>query len=131
MVNLREIAESELRFTVGGEFGLPAVLTDPDGKVWDTDANTGEPLKAQVLYDTNTENPDTGALITSKEPIAVFQKTSLGRIPASNEKWIVEIPTVPSETAPLQKFVISRDRPPRGGNSLGIIVLYLQKVRQS
>lgn len=130
MINLREQANKDLGFTLEGEFALPVELIGPDGKLYNTNILTGEPLGGQVLYDTNEENPDTGAIITSNEPIVVLKKDSLARVPQPGEKWVVRIPVTPSSTAQKESFVLDRDRPPQGGNSLGFIRLYLRRNRQ-
>jgi hypothetical protein len=131
MESLREQANADLGFTLEGEFALPVELIDDAGKLYTTNFLTGETLGGQILYDTNEENPDTGSLITSNEPIVVLKKDSLERVPKPGEKWVVRIPVTPSTTAPKESFIVSKDRPPEGGNSLGIIRLYLQRNRQS
>jgi hypothetical protein len=130
MVNLREQAEADLGFTLEGEFGLPVELIDPDGKIIDTDLN-GDPLVGQVLYDTVRESPDTGEDIISNEPVVVLRRSSLSRVPQAGEKWLVRIPVSPSTTATKETFVLTKDRPPSGGRSLGFIRLYPTRNVQS
>lgn len=122
--NIRELAERHLGATLEGGFSLPVVLIDPDGVEYDD-------LRGQVLYDTTGINPDTGQLIVNNNPIVSLRVSSLTRVPAAGENWLVRIPTTPSETAEKADFVISPTRSPQGGASIGFIRLYLSKAVQS
>lgn len=122
MPNLRELIESDLGTTLEGDFALPVELIDPDG--------AKQTLVGQVLYDTITLDPETGEPITANNPMVALRRTSLTRVPVAGEKWIVKIPTDPSATAPLEEFMITGDRPPDGGRSIGYIRLHLMRVVQ-
>lgn len=131
MTNLREIAESHLATSIEKEWGLPVKLVSPDGVIIETSVHTGEDLKGQVLYDTVRINPDTGEEMVVGNPVVVLRRSSLSRVPESGEKWIVKIPTSPSESATLEDFIIDPSRPPEGGRSIGFIRLYLRRAVQS
>ncbi len=135
MVNLREQAEADLSFTLEGEWRLPVELIDPDGNIINESENSPDPLNplalyGQVLYDIVQVNPETGEQMIINDPIVSIRRSSLPRIPEAGEKWLVKIPTDPSETATLEDFVIDPTRPPEGGRSLGFIRLYLRRAAQ-
>ena len=130
MINLREQIESDLKYTLEGEFGLPVELKDPDGNVINTDLN-GDPLVGQILFDYKKFNPDTGEEVIINEPVISLRITSLSRIPKAGEKWQIRIPTSPSSTATLDDYQIDTDRPPEGGKSIGFIRLYPRKLKQA
>lgn len=123
MVNLRELAESDLATTLEGDFALPVTLIPPDG----------EPFQAvgQILYDTVSVNPDTGQQVVENKPIITLRRSSLTRVPKAGETWHVRMPTAPSATAPLADFIFSGDAAPAGGASTGFIKIKPQKVEQS
>ena len=136
-VNLRELAERDLGRTLEGEFALPVVLTSPDGIVQSTSENSADPLNpdtlvGQVLYDIVRDNPDSisGESLVINKPVVTLRRSSLLRVPKPGEKWIVQIPTSPSRTAELEKFMTDATRPPEGGKSIGFIRLYLTRLVQ-
>jgi hypothetical protein len=130
MTSLREKAESDLGTTLEKEWSLPVVLKGPDGKIYDTSANDGERLGGQVLYDIVRLSPDTGNNIIVNKPVVTLRRTSLERVPQAGERWIVQIPVRPSETAEMEDFILDPDRPPEGGASIGFIRLYLRRAVQ-
>lgn len=131
MVNLREQLEQDLGETLEGEWGLPVVLIDPDGVIYDTSANDqAKPLVGQVLYGKREFNPDTGQDAFINQPIISIRVSSLARVPQNGEKWGIKIPTSPSTTAPLVDFIFE-GRPLEGGTSLGYIRIYPQKAAQA
>lgn len=124
MVNLREQVERDLAISLEGQWSLPCDLIDPDGIIYTQ-------VPCQFLYDTVIMDPETGERAVSNEPIAVFRRSTLSRVPVAGEKWLIRAPEYPSPDAPLVDFIISATRPPEGGASLGIIRLYLRKAEQS
>ncbi|MBW2562121.1 MAG: hypothetical protein JRE40_14880, partial [Deltaproteobacteria bacterium] len=120
-VNLRELAESELSVTLEGPFSLPIELIGPDGTTY-----TG--LRGQVSLSRTEVEPETGMEIRVEKPVAALRKSSLTRVPADGEKWICKIPLEPSTTATLVSH--SLEKAIKGGDSLGIILLYLTKLVQ-
>lgn len=123
-MNLRELAEKDLGRTLEGEWSLPVNLVDPDGVRYDG-------LLGQVLFDIVRVNPETGEEVTVQTPAVILRRSSLARVPAAGENWIVEIPNAPSVSAPKIQHVLSHTRPPEGGASIGFIRLYLQAVEQA
>lgn len=123
-MNLRELAEKDLGRSLEGEWSLPVNLIDPDGARYDG-------LRGQVLFDIVRVNPETGEEVTVQTPVVTLRRSTLARIPAPGENWIVEIPAIPSEAAAKVQHVLSPTRPPEGGASIGFIRLYLQAVEQS
>ena len=120
MVNIRELAESELGYTLEGDFGLPIVLTDPDG---DTNEYSG-----QIIYNTLVED-DIGSQVVINKPVVTLRISSLVRVPQEGENWMVKIPDTPSTTADKSTYFI--ERPSEDGRSIGFIRLYLAKPDQS
>ena len=131
VTNLRQKAESDLQSTLEREYKIPVILIDPDGVTYDTSENDGLPLGGQVLSDSISFNPETGDQIISPNPIVTLRRSSLTRVPAPGETWIVKIPTSPVEGASVEDFVIDPTRSPEGGRSIGFIRLYLRRAEQS
>ena len=132
MSNLRALVVSDVKELNHNDWGMPIVLKDPDGNVYNTDNETGESLMAiQVLYDYNKWNPDTGEDILVNEPVIVMSRKSLARIPLPGENWQVMFSLDPSDPDNLaENYVIDGGRSPEGGQSLGFIRLYPHKVDQ-
>lgn len=121
MAGLRARAERDLSRSLEGDWGVPVELITPDGVKISTSANTGESLMGQVLYEQIKVNPDTGEDIVVDEPVITLRRSSLSRIPAYGERWIIRFPVDPSEGATMISHFFSTDRSPEGGRSLGII----------
>ena len=131
-MNLRQRAADDMKQLNIADWGLPVELTDPDGIKYTLDADTGETLQSvQILYDRRTLNLATGEETVIKEPIVVIARKSLSRIPVEGEIWHVRMPLDPDPDADLYDFIFSDVRSPEGGQSLGFIRLYLQRVVQS
>jgi len=130
-INARELVESDLKYTLEGEWGLPVELVDPDGNTYTTSANDPTlDLVGQVMYDTTRMDPDTGNIIVINNPVVSLRRTSLARIPQAGESWIVRIPIRPEYNAPKESYYLG-DLPPEGGASIGFIRLYLTKAQQT
>lgn len=119
----RAIVERHLAVTLEGRWSLPVNLIDPDGVRTDG-------LRGQVLYDIRRMNPETGEGVTVNVPVVTLRRSSLTRLPLPGETWLVEIPESVTDPTTVQ-FLLSSDRPPEGGKSIGFIRLYLQQVEQS
>lgn len=123
MVNLREQCESDLEFSLEGEWSLPVHLVDPDGGRHE--------YKGQILYDTIRMDPETGEQIVLNQPIVVLRRSSMSRVPIAGERWQIRIPVSPAADAPLADFIVDSTKPPEGGASIGFIRLYLIRAVQS
>ena len=131
MLNLRVRAANDAKRLNIRDWGLLVELISPDGIKYNTDKESGEPLKAiQLLYDRTRIIPETGEDMIIPEPIVILSRLSLERIPAPGEKWTVRIQESPINENFLD-YAISPTRSPEGGKSLEIIRLYLQKLEQS
>lgn len=129
-VNLREQVEKDLGASLEGDWGLPVVLIDPDGGVYDKSANDpAQPLVGRVVYNRTKLDPETGEQVVVPEPVITLRRTSLSRIPADGEKWVIKFPKDPSSSAPLVEYILI-GRPPEGGRAIGFIRLYPQKAVQ-
>ena len=128
-INLRELAESDLGHTVEGEFSLPVFLTSPDGVTYETN-NENQPLVGQVVYDQVLINPDTGQSFSVRNPAVTLRQSTLTRIPLPGEKWLVEVPETPSQTANKKQYLMGSTRNPQDGASIGFITLYLEDAEQ-
>lgn len=136
MDSLRERVESDLAITLEGQWGLPVELTDPDGKKITTSANSPDPLnplplRGQVLYTTVRVSTETGEEVITNAPVVTLRRSSLSRIPADGENWLVKFPKDPSLTADLENYALTPSRANEGGRSIGFIRLYPSKVIQS
>ena len=123
MTNLRELAELDLMDTLEdpNHWGLPVILTDPDGEI--------QEVNGQVIYDTIVENPATGGEMIIHKPVVTLRRSSLSRVPAPGEKWLIQIPITPDPEAAKVSFVLGR--PSEDGGSIGFIRLYLNKATQA
>lgn len=121
MEDLRALIESDLEDTLEGDFGLPIVLISPLGVEYS--------LRGQVVFDTRTYDPISGAEIVVPLPVAVVRRSSLPAIPLDSEKWVVRIPSGPSSTADLVSYYL--ERPKEDGRSIGFVNLYLTELEQS
>lgn len=132
MANLRYRVEADLATTLesDNQFGLPVVLIDPDGNRVDQSVHGGA-LFGQVLYETVRVNPDTGEEMVINNPVVTLRRSSLARVPAAGEKWLVKIPVDPTPEAAVEDFIFDSTRAPGGSRSIGFIVLYLRRAVQS
>lgn len=129
--NIRELAESHLKFSLeSGWWGMPVELLDPDGD-WHLLNTLGEPITGQVCYETIVVNPATGEDMVVNKPVVSLRISSLVRVPQDGEKWLVRIPISPDVDAEKEDFVLSPTRPIEAGRSIGFIRLYLQRAEQS
>lgn len=132
MSNLRALAVSDMKNSNQSDYGLPVVLTAPDGTTYNTDAVTGETLTAvQILYDRKEIDPTTGAPIIIPEPIVVMARQSLARVPQAGENWHIRFPPDPYDPDTMDDFALSSARSVEGGRSIGFIRLYPLKATQS
>ena len=128
MVNIRELAERDLAVTLEDPtngFGLPVILTPPDGEALDV-------VYGKILYDTKVFDPELGTDIVVHRPVVTVRRSTLvaaGRVPVSGERWKVEIPVEPRVDAPKETFVF--ECPVLDGQSIGYIKMELHRPRQA
>jgi len=131
MPNLRVRAARDARKLNVRDWGLLVELIDPDGKKYNTDIISGEPLKSPLLtYDRIRIIPETGENMIIAEPTVVLSRLSLERIPEPGETWTVRIQESPTSEIMID-YIISPTRAPEGGKSLELIQLFLQRIEQS
>lgn len=129
-MNLRVQVESDLEFTLEGDWGLPVVLVSPDGVEQSKSKNNpDEDLKGQILYDHRSIDQETGLEILVNTPVVTLRVSSLDRVPQDGEVWEMLFPVVPDPDAPKERFILI-GRPPEGGASIGFIRLYPQLPEQ-
>lgn len=121
MPNLRELTESDLGLTLETDFALPIELTSPAGDI--------QTVQGMILYDTTSMDQATGEDIIANDPVVTVRRSSLTTVPQNGENWHIRIPTTPSPTAPLEDFYLAK-RPIEGGGSIGIMRLFLTRVKQ-
>lgn len=119
--DIRALIESDLQYTLEGDYGKPVVLIAPDGERVE--------VRGQVLFDTAEFDPETGAMLIYEKPVVTLRRTALSRIPGEKEKWAVIIPASPAATEATE--IYSLERPVEGGRSIGFLRLYLTKVKES
>lgn len=132
--NLRKRVEADLAKSLEGEWALPVILISPDAETIDKKKGTTDPLVGQVNYVTVETVPDTGEDIVALKPNVVLRLSSLERIPAEGEKWVVKIPPRPDpdiDPSEFVSYVASSDRGANVDKSIGFITMYLQAVEQS
>jgi len=122
-INLREQAEADLAISLESDFALPVNLISPDGVHDDN-------LNGQVLYD-QIRQAETGEEIIVNNPSVSLRMSSLKRVPAPNETWIVQIPATPNRAAAKVDYVLDTARAPEKSSSIGFIRLYLIKAVQA
>lgn len=115
------------------QWGSLVELTDPDGKIYKTSANSPDPLNplslyGQVLRNSISTNPDTQERLIVAEPVVVLRITSLERVPQAGEKWHIRFAISPSDE--MQDYVIDETRAPEA-STLDFIRLYPHKASQS
>jgi len=128
-VNLRVQAERDLSVTLEDPdgFGLPIVLIDPDGIVYEKSANDpDQDLSGQIIYDTRVVNPETGLEMIVHKPVITLRRSSLSRIPVGGERWMARIPETPDPTA--AKVLHTIEQAPEDGKAIGFIRLYLTRA---
>jgi len=104
-----------------------AITTEAAGSAI-TLVNDSLDLLGQIIYDTLSDSPETGAEIIVHKPVVTLRRTSLTRIPVDGENWYVEIPLNPSLTG--TKYPFTMERPTEDGGSIGFIRLYLIQADQ-
>lgn len=119
--DIRALIESDLQYTLAGDYGKPIILISPDGET--------QSVRGQVLYDTNEFDAQTGAMIIYEKPNVSIRRSDLTRVPADGEMWAVKIPDSPAGTEANKTFLL--ERPVEGGRSIGFIRLYLTATEQT
>ncbi len=129
MENLRAQIEADLHDSIEGEFGIAIEITSPDGvtQIYSKN-NPDELLKAQVLYFSKSTDPETGEAVIVNQPVVSIRISSLNRVPGSEEKWFIKMPTSPEESAEKENFVFTPTRAPEHGTDIGFIRFYPQRV---
>ena len=120
--------ETDLGISVEGDFAAPVTLVTPDGITINTSLHGGA-LYGKVQYDFREESPG-GEIIIVNQPLVVLRLSSLSRIPKAGEKWLVYIPTSPSDPTP-HMFVLGATRAPKLMATIGVIRLYPQQAEQA
>jgi hypothetical protein len=122
-MNIKSLAEKDLQTTLEGEFGIPIVLTAPDGSVISKTVD-GRPLLCKAAWAQPTINAD-GQEVVVPNPVVWLRRASLARTPKSGEKWFVRIPVSPAEGAEMGNFLIDENYAVSGGRGLGRVRLPL------
>lgn len=129
-MNLRQRASEDMKRQNIKDWGLLIKLRSSDGTLYDTDAETGEPLKTvMTLWDTSRTVPDDGEDQTIETPNVSMALSSLERVPQPGETWVSFVQFEPD--GDLVTKEISEIRAPEGGRSVGFIRLYFQELSQS
>ena len=125
-LNLREHAATNgLRRTVKGNFALPVDIVFASGN---------EQLQegAQVLYDTEQIDPETGDLISVKNTWITFVKVDLDEEINQGDKAYFKFPKNPSEPSGDQlQGVLDGSKTIIDGQSLGFIRIPITETEQS
>jgi hypothetical protein len=129
MENLRAKIESDLAESLEGEWGMPVELTSPDGQTQHYNVNNPDKLlTGQVLYFSRQENPETGEPVIVNNPVVTLRLSSLIRVPAAGETWLIKMPISPRENAEKQSFTFTVNKSPEHGTDIGFIKFYPQRL---
>lgn len=130
-MTLRKLAANIAKVAIK-KFKTECVLIGPEstGTRYETDVN-GDQLVCQLLSGRTTLSPDSGEEMVVFEPVAIFHRSSLQRIPVDGETWVLIAALDPE--LPDVKTTMSQDtsKSIEGGRSLGVIRLYMSQVKQS
>lgn len=131
MINLRAEIEKDLHDSIESEWKMPVEITGPDGitQIYSKNDPT-ELLGGQVLYFTQSINPETGETIVVNKPVVSLRISSLNRVPQSGEKWFIRMPISPVAGASKENFVFTPTRAIENGYDIGFIRIYPQKIEQ-
>lgn len=128
-MSLRGVSRRDAKQLNQQDWGGLIVLIGPDGTRYDTDIETGQPLKTLMTRnDKYRVIPDTGEDMLTSVPFVVLSLDSIPVAPKAGERWGMEIQF--KEGGPLVYHDISDERSPEGGGSLGVIRLYPHEVTQ-
>ncbi len=131
-MNLRAKVVEDLQTTLEkqSDWGLPIVLTSPNGDRQKLKKDSEDPLTGQILYENKEWKPDTGEDVIVDEPLVVLRLASLEIEPKPGENWAVQIPITPDPDAPLIVFLLNKDKGIEFNRGMGLITLYLSKAKQ-
>ena len=129
MINLRAQIEKDLGDSIESEWKMPVELTGPDGITQKYSVNNPSALLGgQILYFTQSINPETGETIIVNKPVVSLRISSLRRVPQSGEKWYIKMPVSPIAGAIKKDYVFTPTRAIEDGQDIGFIRIYPQKM---
>ena len=121
--------ERDLAVTLEGDYGVAVTLVDSDGTVYATNT-LGKPIMGRLVYDHAEVNAANGETVIVHSPCLTLRTSTLPRVPAFNERWMIKVPkSVTDPTASL--FFLDADRPPVDSASIGFKKYYLVAGVQS
>jgi len=130
MISAPALAENDLSDVIEGEFGLAVILKTPEGVPIEKTVD-GKPLKGFVRHSYMDTRQQRGAnekaIINS--PVVKLRLSSLRKIPASGEKWMIGIPESPRTDAEVVWYLLDSNRPIEMNRDKGTIKLFLVKMR--
>ena len=116
MGTLRKTIEEDLSITLEGDYGLPIILTAPDG--------SSQTVQGQVHYNTLQFDAQSGVDIIIEKPWVAVRRSTLTRIPVAGQRWLIQIPSTPDPDADTDSYLWDGVAP-EGGRSIGFMRLYL------
>jgi len=130
MGGARAQIERDLGLSLEGDFGQTIVLFDPEGHRHAYSANDPtKPLQARVTYEYQGVNAQ-GLPVTVHSPRVTVRLSSLDRVPLPGETWGIQFPKDPVLGAPNSTYEF-KDKPVAGGRSIGFLVLFPTKAKNS
>ena len=124
MTSLLPRIERDLGTTIEGAFSVPVVLVSPDGERIEKTAD-GRPLCGFVRWTRKETSPEGGEPIVVHAPVVTLRLSSLSRVPATGEKWFVQIPECLRMGAPMADYLLDVSAAVEAGRSLGTVTLPL------
>jgi hypothetical protein len=124
MINIRRLAEKDLRDTLESEFAMPVVLISPNGEKIDKTTDN-RPLTGRVLQNRKEINFETGEPVTVPLPVVTLRMSSLPVVPKTGEKWFIRIPSGPRPDSPMADYLLDAASAVEPDKSPGVINLPL------
>jgi hypothetical protein len=130
MVSIPALLEKDLRHTIEGEHSMQIILTSPDGITY-VYANDGKPLRGFVRRSYADTREKSGDRVIVNAPVVKLRVTSLVRVPATGEKWVVGIPESPLNGADMELYELDPKKPVEVNRNTGTVKLFLAKMRSA
>jgi hypothetical protein len=130
MVSIPALSEKDLADTIEGEHGVQVYLESPEGVVI-TNTVDNRTLKGFVrrsYKDTRDIGRGDKDTVTVNAPVVKLRLSSLSKIPATGEEWIIGIPENPDGSGDFERYYLDPKKPVEVNKGTGTIKLFLGKT---
>jgi hypothetical protein len=128
-MNLRGMVERDLGVTIEGDYGVPVVMTAPDGTIYSA-STAATPIMGRLVYD-HAEMTPNGETVIVHNPCLTLRTSTLPRVPKTDEHWMFKVPLNMADQTKLALFFLDAGHPPENGASIGFTRFYLTSAVQS